>query len=166
MKTIVMGLDPASIDSAIKELEEFARDLPSKNEEFLRRLARKGNDVAATLFQYGNQNPIPGNVKMTYYAVDDHTWVIEASGTQVCFLEFGTGVYADSGHKYASQMPFEVRPGSWSDEHGKTYQDWLNNKDPNKGEYRYNGYPVRALLSAYNYMKDSAEALANEVFGR
>lgn len=48
-------------------------------------------------------------------------FTISADGEDVCFIEFGAGDYADSTHGLASNVPFTVKPGSWSDTHSRQY---------------------------------------------
>lgn len=153
-----------SLSQLLKDVNAYKANFERKIDEFVEELARRGRVIAGQYYHWGNLSPIPPDVEVTYEKTGEHTYSIIANGTQVCFLEFGTGVYADSSHEYASKMPFVVEPGSWSIHHGMTYYRWLAN--PHKGEYKYNGYPVRAMLITYNWMRDHASEIAKEVFSR
>lgn len=155
MKTITAGLDLASVNAALEELTRYIDSFTARCEEFAGRLAKYGADVAGLLF--GN-----GTV-MTVEKVSDGVYTITANGERVCFIEFGAGVFSDSSHPYASEVPIKVYPGSWSEDHAQTYQQWVANG--RKGWYRYNRYPRYAMLTAYNRMVDYVPELAREVFG-
>lgn len=81
-------------------------------------------------------------------------FILEANGSQVCFLEFGTGVYANEAHPYAGavgQYGVDVGAGTWSlgPEGEKKYLDVLMGKvDPY--EWEYNKQPRTGMLNA-NY---------------
>ena len=155
MKTITASLDLASIDAALEEVNNYINSFTAKYEEFLERLAKYGSEVAGLLF--GN------DTAMSYEKVSDGVYTITATGERVCFIEFGAGVFSDSSHPYASEVPIKVYPGSWSEDHAQTYQEWV--KKGRKGWYRYNRYPRYAMLTAYNKMVDYVPELAREVFG-
>ena len=108
---------------------------------------------------------------------------IVAKGREVCFIEFGTGVFAESGHPFAdsSKLGFVVAPGSWSmlDPEGKKEylqtdraSDYIN---PATGapyppgpvplpEWEYNREQRPGLLKAYNAIINKFEQVAKEVF--
>lgn len=155
MKTITASLDLASIDAALEEVNNYINSFTAKCEEFAKRLAEYGSDVAGLLFGKGTV--------MTVEKVSDGVYTITATGKRVCFLEFGAGVFSDSSHPYASEVPIKVYPGSWSEDHENTYQEWVDNGM--QGWYRYNQLPHYAMLTAYNRMVDYVPKLAREVFG-
>ena len=78
---------------------------------------------------------------------------IVANGDQVGFLEFGAGDLADASHPFAGNAPFEVRPGSWSEDNAQkysTYGYWWYRK-----EKYYFITPRRGLFVASEYIKDN-----------
>lgn len=153
-----------SLTRALQEIEAYQKSFNERVSVFLDGLAKFGATVA--------QDEFGPDVNLTVEKIDDSHYAIVANGDQVCFLEFGTGVYADSTHQYASKVPFDVSPGSWSNQPGHgghypggNYQGWLDlGLDP--GDYPYNTLPIRGMLHAYNAMRDRAPQLAREVFGR
>lgn len=161
---LTVSLDYDDLSRALREINAYKKSFNAKVDEFLRRLCEYGADIAQEQFNTDRgKNPIPnGLVMVGYEKVEDNVYRLIANGEQVCFLEFGTGVYAGNGHPYAKTAPVKVYPGSYSEDHGGTYADWINKGA--QGEYRFNGYPTYAMLTAYNMMKDYALELAREVF--
>lgn len=152
-----IDLSYESLTRALQEIEAYQKSFNERVSVFLDGLAKFGATVA--------QDEFGPDVNLTVEKMDDSHYAIVANGDQVCFLEFGTGVYADSSHQYASRVPIKVYPGSWSEDHENTYQRWLaRGNDP--GDYPYNTLPIRGMLHAYNAMRDRAPQLAREVFGR
>ena len=158
MKTITASLDAASIDNAIKAIEEYEKDFLRKCDEFTRQLAEFGGKAAGTIFGEA--------VQMSVVKEKDYVYSINANGERVCFLEFGTGVYADSSHPFAPTSGIDIYPGSWSDVYGAgKWHQWVYEWHKNPNEFPYNRVPRRALLKAYNAMVDNAGQLARRVFG-
>lgn len=165
MKRLSANLSYKSLTQLLKDIEDYQKNwLPRKVDEFASELAKVGRDEASRLYSQGGGSPIPPDVTVTAVKLEDGKYAIVANGTQVCFLEFGAGVYATSSHPYSSEVPFEVYPGSYSENHGHTFEDWLNSNSPNKGEYKFNTVPTRALLSAYNEMVRRSREVAQKVF--
>ena len=89
-------------------------------------------------------------------------WKLVANGDAVGFLEFGAGTQADTGHHFAKNAPFEVKPGSWSKDHSKQFYKY--------GEWKFGGVtyryiqPRRGLYKAYTAMLNDMRKIAIEVF--
>lgn len=146
-----------SLSQLLKDVNAYKTNFERKVGEFLEELASRAAQQAEYEFD--------GQVVGSYEKVDDNRYSIYANGEEIGFLEFGTGVYADSSHPYASGVPFRVAPGSWSNEHEGTWERWLaKGNDP--GEYPYNMLPLRGMLRTYNWMRDHAPEIAKEVFSR
>ena len=136
-----------------KNLEAWLKE---KNNIFLQRLCEEGKKVAESLFG--------STAVLTIDKIDDNTYSLTASGEAVCFIEFGTGVYADKAHPFALEMPFKVEEGSWSETLGAgTWGRWIaSGKDKNK--YPYNRMPKRPMYEAYKQMQKLTEEIAKEVY--
>lgn len=156
MRTLTATLSYKSLDGLLKELRQYQTDFFVKVNDFMEKLAAYGAEMADECFG--------GAVEVTTVQVDQNTWAVVANGAEVGFLEFGAGVYSDSSHELARSAPFKVYPGSWSEEHGKRWEQWLEaGKDPY--EFPYNIVPLYGLLTAYNMMRDHALEIGREVFG-
>ncbi len=162
MKVIKSTLDSAQLKNAMRELQRYRdKELQEKIDNFLEKLCRKIAEVADRY--YNGQDPKTGlpwfdgdkskvtaddalnrNVNIVYHKVQDGLWMVDAMGRGVCFIEFGAGVYAtvqDLDHeKMASNIGVYVWPGSWSDEHGKTWEKWIAGGN-NPYKYIYNLKP-------------------------
>lgn len=144
-------------DIIARQIREYAESLRSKFRSLMDEVLAAGQRAAD--MAYG------GRISVTYEIIDDSTAVLSANGSQVCFLEFGTGELVDTGHPYANTIPeVEVYPGSWSKDHKRTYQRWeKTNGAP--GTYEYNTEPTSAMYKAYEAMYQAVEKKAREVFG-
>lgn len=148
------ALSFGGINDALQELKRYQEDIQRKSKEILRRVAEIGAAEAQARFG--------ADVNVEVVFSDDFHCAIAASGDVVCFLEFGTGELVDTGAEYAQRVPINVYPGSWSEEHGHTYQSWLNSGAP--GSYRYNTEPRRGMYHAYEEMCQRVDEIAKEVF--
>lgn len=110
-------LSPRSIDRAIRECERLEKEFGRKVDIFLERLANLGYSTLDSLGYNGD------SVKVTVEKIENG-YAINAAGKGIVFLEFGAGDTVASGNRYAGQMPFEVRPGSYSETHARQYADY------------------------------------------
>lgn len=151
-----MSLDPQSIQSAINEIKARQKWFENKLDEFARRVAEKGCSIATANYRSNDGTVV---VSVEPYGKG---YVIRASGEDVCFLEFGAGVSTNSGHPYADKMPFEVRPGSWSEEHAQHYSKhkyWYYDKK------KYYGItPTMAMYRTQWQLQYDVYQIAREVF--
>lgn len=154
---LTANLSYKSLSELLKEVNKYKANFDRKVDEFLAELAARAAERAEYEFD--------GQVTGSYEKVDENRYRVLANGEEIGFLEFGTGVYADGSHPYASAVPFRVAPGSWSNEHEQTWERWLaKGNDP--AEYPYNMLPLRGMLRTYNWMRDNAAEIAKEVFSR
>ena len=153
-------LSNKSINSAIKELRAYKKELDDKYEDFLLKLGIKIEDYLNGLYdnaEWFNRN----------YAIDvdpsKNGLVITASGESVAFIEFGAGVSAGNG-KY--ELPHEeFYAGSWSEEHANTY--WmLSHRSSTNVEYSRNQEAVHGFDGVIDNMHRWIEETADEVFGK
>lgn len=154
-KTIKIDLSNDGINKAISELNKHKAEVDAKTKELAERLATLGRNIAASGYSGG---------KVTVTVVPtDNGFEIDANGEDVCFLEFGAGVSASaSKNPLSAQMPFEVRPGSWSEQNARQFSEkgyWYY------GGKKYESVPQRnAMYSAYRSIMDNVYIIAKEVF--
>ena len=138
-----------------KALEQWLKE---RNEIFLQRIFEVGKNVAEKVFRSA--------VTVTITKVSNERYMLDAAGEAICFLEFGTGVYADPGKdEFAQEMPFTIEPGSWSESDlgAGTWGKWINaGKDHEK--YPYNRRPKYGMWEAYKEMERSVDRIAREVY--
>lgn len=101
-------LSPESVDSAIKELQDYKDELQDKHKQLVDRLAKIGIKVAEERYAEASAGSIEAG-KMTApdsavptleITTEDGglTAVIQISGHDVTFIEFGSGVHFNAGY--------------------------------------------------------------------
>lgn len=159
MKTKTYTLSVQSLDALMSDLKAYLEDFKDKEQQFLEQLAETAKNALETAYN-------SSHITVTYEPFQDgaiHGVNVIAGGKGIGFIEFGAGVYAGEGSEFKDNAPFEVYPGSWSENHAQTYQEWVKNGQ--QGEYRYNRQPANAFPQAYAILKNSAHTLAREIFG-
>lgn len=159
---IKVELSVASIDAAIKQIEQYKNDLNRKAQELCKRLADMGALYAEWNFDgvlYAGD--IDYNVSVEQR--DANTYVIKANGETVMFMEFGAGVRHGYGHPQAAE--FGMGPGTYPN--GKGHWD-----DPNgwwfgeKGNWThtYGNAPGMPMYNAAKDLRKEILEVAREVF--
>lgn len=148
-----------SINSAIMSLRREKKRL---TEDFKREfLDRLGLELAGRVDLEIDHEDIYAE-----HTVDGDKVTIRAYGEGIAFIEFGAGVYADNGEFNAIHVQFY--PGSWSEDHARTYQEWVENGMV--GEYRYNQEPVHSfdtiIRELDSYIRIAADYAYQKVYGK
>ncbi len=116
-----------NIKKSIEEIEQFKKDLITKNKIFLERLAEYGVQEARSYFskaQYDGTNDV--KVKDPIW-INDTTIKIQANGSSLLFIEFGTGVYYSTPvHELADKLNYNR--GGYGQGRGK-YDFWYYKGD-------------------------------------
>lgn len=113
MSEHVIDLDPFNPFSVLRAeilYSRLRREFDQKVDIFLQEIANLGRDTFDAL----GYTVDGGEITVTVEEIENG-YAINAAGKGIVFLEFGAGETVNSGNKYASQMPFEVRPGSYSE---------------------------------------------------
>ena len=83
---------------------------------------------------------------------------VVATGHDVGFLEFGTGINAIDPDEFAAYAPYDVSPGSWSEEHARQYTEkkgWFYG-----GEYMKGTPPTRGMQQGLDHIRSTAKIKA------
>ena len=163
-KTIHVDVfDPASIDSAINELREYAKWVKAKANELVKRLADMGAVLAAIEF---SRVPYHGakDVEVDVEARGPNTYAIVASGETVLILEFGAGVTYGYGHPQADEFGYgpTTYPGQ---KHAADPNGWWIPKDAGGG-HTYGNPPAMAMYRTDKELRDRLLEVAREVFSQ
>lgn len=175
MKTLSVDiLSKNSINRLIKQLEEYKDELNEKVNEFARRVAERGVEIATLKIvdlnavftgelmesmRYEEEESIPGKA----------VFVVIADSTHAAFVEFGTG-YAGLSEPYPYNFPEGVE---WNYNTGETirYNEakgtyyWFYPGDDGKWYYT-EGMPARPFMyETANQLREEVEKIAMEVFG-
>lgn len=82
---------------------------------------------------------------------------VVATGHDVGFMEFGTGIYTE-GDEFADYAPYDVSPGSWSEEHARQFSErggWFYG-----GEYMKGTPPTRGMQKGLDHIRSTAKIKA------
>ena len=162
-RVIKVQLNEASIDKAIKELEDYKKWLLSKTKEFLKALADEGVEIANAKFAkavYDGTNDVTCSVEER----GDGKIAIVAVGGATLFIEFGTGVKYPDNHPEAGKHGM-VR-GQYGYKLGRLPQGWRYTGEPgSNGELITEGkhagdihtYGNPANMSMYQTVRELAE---------
>ena len=163
MKTIEIPLSVDGCTKALKTLEKYKADIKPKLDEVCRRLAELGAEEARRIL--GTVDPMEGNTDATVSTRKlENGWAITMSGSDVYFIEFGTGDRAGVLSPWYDEVPADARPGSWSETHAQQYST--------QGYWYFGGKryeftePHPAFYDAYQAMVEALPQIAQEVFGK
>lgn len=166
---IKVSLSQKSIESAIKQVEQYKNSLRARNELFVRRLAEIGiTDVNSRLSQIGASLPHDEPIGTAYiensslYNVARMKIVVASS--MILFVEFGTGIrYVGTQNPKAAEMGYGpgTYPGKghWDDPNGWNYED--------KTGVFHHTYGIKAQMPMYKASVDLRAqilTIAREVF--
>lgn len=148
-------LNPFDVLKASMQYRRLRKEWDAKVDIFLQRIAERGREVLDAAGYNGE------SVTVTVDEIDDG-YCINAAGKGIVFLEFGAGDAVNSGNRYADMMPFEVRPGSYSETHGQQYSTF--------GKWVFGGMvyheivPRNGMQTAWETIMQEWRSIAEEVF--
>lgn len=161
MPTISMTLDPASIDKAIRQIEDYYKNLSVKAKQICERLAFPG----AVQVSIGFASAIYTGQKDVEVTVEEikNGYRIVADGETALILEFGAGITYGKGHPQAAE--FGMGPGTYPD--GKGHWDdprgwWI--PKAKGGGHTYGNPPAMPMFRAAKEMRQNIEQVVREVF--
>lgn len=170
-KVISLDLSKQSIDKAIKELAQYKKDFLVKEQKLLEGLANIGVREASIRFttaMYDGVNDVSVVLDKT-----SNGYSIVANGEAVAFIEFGSGVYHNSGEPYPEPRPEGiVGIGEYGKGKGKRRAWYYKGEPGTNGEQLKNGVvktrgnpAAMPMWYASEEMRNSILQIAREVFG-
>jgi len=129
LKTIHMTLDPASIENALREVEEFEKILKPAMTHLIDRLAAKGVEVARAELLFLSGGPaymsgaLSGSIK--YESEEGHAQITAGEGLETkygsyaMFVEYGTGFEGAT-----NELPEATQEGYSYDVHHHDKHGW------------------------------------------
>lgn len=151
---MTISLDLNNVQAAIDALNKYADDLDRKAKEITYRVASVGADEVVR---------VDGENIATSVEPTENGHAMVAQHPAIVFMEFGTGVRTESDAPYADKVSVNVYPGSWSEDHANTWEEWIESgKDPEL--YPYNRSPKRGMYWAAQRMNREAKDIAKAVF--
>jgi hypothetical protein len=153
VKRINLRLSVEDVENLISRLDDILESISPG--EITDRLAEEGASAAEAAYGF------PVSTERT----DDNATSIIATHDGLSFLEFGAGLATNESHPDASEVPYPVRRGSYSDQHN--------------GMYRQTGYeywifggrpyvmivPRGGMLAAGMAIRDNMTDILKEVTG-
>jgi phage gpG-like protein len=161
-KTISFGLSVKEVQSAIKQVETYKKDLTVKCQRLVEALTAKGIDIAKFhvrdlgAFYTGELESSIGG----YYSPSLGVGIVYAGSWYACYVEFGTGLVG-------SQSPHpEAGADGWVydvNNHGDAGWVYFNDRD---GKYHFTtGMPSRPFMYlTAKQLDEICEKVAKEVF--
>lgn len=166
----------STLDTAIKALDRYQKQLESKLHTAVEKISDVGNQVASSEFAsavYDGNNDVSVKSEWT----DKKTVYVVAKGDAVCFIEFGTGVTYLVPAPYEPEYPIEglVGRGEFGHRLGRL-DSWYYNGSPgsngevvrdgkHKGMVETQGNPANlCMYYAVKEMKKQGYAIVKEVF--
>ena len=159
-KTIHIDVfDPASINNAVREIEEYKKWVQKKTKELAKRLAAIGVTLAAIEYSrvpYQGLKDVNLSIEV---GAKPNQYDIVANGETVLILEFGAGVRYGYGHPQAEQFGYGPT----------TYPGQTHAADPNGwyipgGEHTYGNPPAMAMYLTGKELHQRVLEVAKEVF--
>lgn len=136
--------------------------LQKKGMELCKKLADIGEQEAFTGFMSaysnGEHNPVTVNAEPI-----ENGYRIVAEGDDVCFIEFGAGVYYNGAEPYPIPRPAGiVGIGEYGKGHGK--EDFWFYTDESGSHYTHGTPAAMPMYNASKAILESVSQVANEVF--
>jgi hypothetical protein len=162
-KIIKMNLSIGSIDNAIAELKAFRDSLERKKDKLLEELANIGVKEASVRFTTAMYDGV--NDSSVTLETTNGGYVIKAEGHAVAFIEFGAGVYHNSGEPYPDPRPEGiVGIGEYGKGYGKR-QAWGFTDDSGELVITHGNPAAMPMWYASEEMRSKILKIAREVFG-
>ena len=162
-KVIKMRLSVESIDNAINELKAFRDSIHTKQYRLLEELTKIGLREASVRFttaMYDGVNDTQVRAELTHFG-----YRIVAEGKAVAFIEFGAGVYHNSGEPYPDPRPEGiVGIGEYGKGYGKR-QAWGFEDDSGELVITHGNPAAMPMWYASEEMRSKIQKIAQEVFG-
>lgn len=162
-RVIKMGLGVESIENAIKDLNNFRSSIEQKMDKLLEELANIGVKEASVRFTTAMYDGV-NDSSVTLKPVKNG-YAIVAEGHAVAFIEFGAGVYHNSGEPYPNPRPEGiVGIGEYGKGLGKR-QAWGYTDDSGELVITHGNPAAMPMWYASEEMRSKIAKIAREVFG-
>ena len=166
VKTIKMNLSQDSIQSAIKQLEKYKKQIGNKNRAMVDKLAKLGEEYVQENSKYTENDPGTTSHKTVQNGTTATSEVLW-KGEQITFIEFGAGVYFND-NPHGSPHPKGVEMGMTIGDYG--YHQGLKEswKKPD-GEWTHGTPALMPMWRAINSEDGIAKMVpdvAREVFDK
>lgn len=166
MRRISVELSESSIDRVIREINEYKEWVHQKTNELLERLAMIGIREASIRFTGAYYDSSTGNDTSLTIIPGQDKYTIVAEGTQVCFVEFGAGVYYNGAEPYPNP-PGRPQGIAGIGQYGKgkgTRKMWAYYDDTGELKKTHGTPAAMPMYHASRKIEDELLNIAREVF--
>lgn len=161
-RTITMALGETSINNVIEDLRQYKSWVKQKTDELTEQLARIGAMEATVRFSRAYYDG-PKDAAVSVEPIPNG-WKIVASGKDVCFLEFGAGIYFNGPEPYPDRPSGISKIGEYGQ--GKGKQNTWGFYNDNGDLILTHGTPAAMpMYYASRVMEQEIRRIAREVFG-
>ena len=162
-KIIKINLSVDSIDNAIKELKAFRDSIEIQKRSLLKGLGEIGIKEASIRFTTAMYDGV-NDSSVTLESIGDG-YCIKAEGKAVAFIEFGAGVYHNTGDPHPNPRPEGVVGiGEYGEGHGK-HPAWGFRDESGELVITRGNPAAMPMWYASEEMKSNILRVAQEVFG-
>ena len=163
-KVIKTDLSVSGINEVIKQLRVYRNSLDAKMDKLLEELAKIGVQEASVRFTTAMYDGV--NDSSVSLETISNGYAIVAEGHAVAFIEFGAGVYHNSGEPYPDPRPEGiVGIGGYGKGHGKR-QAWGFTNDSGELVITHGNPAAMPMWYASEEMRSKILKIAKEVFGK
>ena len=144
-------------------MKKYKKELEPRLKEVCRRLAEVGRDEAHAIIIAASTNEYGNNHARVEVEEMENGYKLVMSGTDIYFIEFGTGIFAGEYAGDASNVTVGAMPGDWSDTHARRFSDygyWFYNNQFLRGTPAY-----MPMYYAGKKMREEMPRIVKEVFG-
>lgn len=162
MRKIKLTLNPKSIDNAIRELEQYKRELKQRVNELVEALTDYGVEIAKVQIREFDA-VYTGELESSIVGYFSPTWgvgIIKAGAPYAVYVEFGTGVVGkDFPHPEPDGWKYDVN------NHGEAGWWYFNDRD---GKWHWTtGMESRPFMyHTARILEQECSRIAKEVFGK
>ena len=162
-QVISMRLSSRSIKDAIIELKSYRDSINVKLDQLLEKLGEIGVKEASVRFTTAIYDGV-NDSSVTLESIKDG-YCIKAEGKAVAFIEFGAGVYHNSGEPYPNPRPDGiVGIGEYGKGHGKR-QAWGYKDESGELHITHGNPAAMPMWYASEEMRNAILETFKEVFG-
>lgn len=154
-------MNPAGIALAINKLTDYKdKEFQKEKSAFMKAVGRAMvRRIEERYFEVGskNRNAEKAEISVTTDGAFGSV-LVTARGYGIFFVEFGTGTKATS----AFGLRYGFYPGSWSETHERTFQEWLSSGTDKP--YVYDNEAADAFVRAIGRLDEIIKEAGDEVF--
>lgn len=161
---VIDPFDPDSIKKSYEIMKRYSDTFEQRCDTFCQRLLEQGVEIAKKQFSATEYDGPTEEITVTVEKVGEN-WQLTASGTQVFFIEFGTGVYFNGAESYPGRPVGVVGIGQYGKGLGKN-EGWYYGTGDGEAEYTHGNRSAKAMFAADLQVRAMIETIAKEVFAQ